>query len=474
MNKLRLSELANIIQETLQQRFAAESFWVVADVSDHKYYPDRDTHYFDLVEKDNQSGRLIARMTAVSWAEGSKHIEAFQKSTGQKFTSGIQVLCKVQVEFHISYGMKLRLVDIDISFTLGELEKQKRETIERLLRECSDFIVRSGDEIITRNKGLQLKRVLQRIAIIGSKQSAGYGDFMHTLTANRFGYTFLVDTYHTQVQGEANAAVLVEQLIKVFQSQQTYDVVVIIRGGGAETDFLLFNDYHLCRAIAKFPIPIITGIGHLKDQSIADLMANTETNAPTKAAEFIIAHNRRFEEAILNVQKNMLIRVQQQLSNAKQSLNRVQSIVTNNTKDLLTHHNKTLVNYQQIITQKSMALLHNQHKELITISHKLTAEPKLIINSKKQELQTIKTNIASFQKILLKNQRGFLNHYISLINLASPEKTLKRGFAIIRKGGQIITSPEKLHVGDDVSIELKDSIIASEIKEIKDGRKNDI
>ena len=445
---IRLSELASEIQAVLQQHFASRSFWVVADVSDHKFYPAKETHYFDLVEKDKDSGKLIARMSTVSWGEGSKHIAAFEKSTGQKFTSGIQVLVKVQVDFHISFGMKLRLVDIDVSFTLGELEKQKRETVERLLRECPDYIQKHGDELFTKNKGLRLNRVLQHIALIGSKQSAGYGDFMHTLTENSFGYTFQVDTYHTQVQGENNAAALVEQLIKVFNSKQPYDVVVIMRGGGAETDFLMFNDFHLCKAIAKFPIPIITGIGHLKDQSIADLMANTETNAPTKAAAFIIAHNKKFEDAIINIQKNMVIRVQQQLGNAQKNLNSLQNIVTNTSRELITHHDKLLIEHKQVILQ--------YHK--------------VFIQSGKQDIQNIQQNIATFQKILLKNQRGFLNHYVSLINLASPEKTLKRGFAIIRKGNEIITSPEKLSEGDQIQIELKDSILTTEIKNIEHGK----
>lgn len=448
MNTLRLSELALSIQNALQERFANQSFWVVADVSDHKFYPAKDTHYFDLVEKDPTSGKLIARMSAVSWAEGSRHIEAFQKSTGQKFTSGIQVLVKVQVEFHISFGMKLRMLDIDVSFTLGELEKQKRETIERLLRECPDFIYQHGDEIITKNKGLKLNRVLQHIALIGSKQSAGYGDFMHTLRDNQFGYVFQVDVYHTQVQGENNATALVDQLINIFKSQQPYDAVVIMRGGGAETDFLLFNDFHLCKAIAKFPIPVITGIGHLKDQSIADLMANTETNAPTKAAAFIVDHNRKFEEQIIHLQKNMVIRVQQQLSQAQRNLNGIQNIVTNNSQSLLVQHDKALAHLQQVILQNH----------------------KVLIQSKKQALQLVQQNIATFQKIFLKNQRGFLNHYVTLIKLASPEKTLQRGFAIIRKGNEIITSSEKLSEGDMVQIELKDARIQTEIKKIDHGK----
>jgi exodeoxyribonuclease VII large subunit len=452
LNKLRLSELATQIQHVLQDHFATQSYWVMADVSDHKFYADKESHYFDLVEKDRQSGKLIARMSAVSWSEGSKHIAAFEKSTGQKFTSGIQVLCKVQIDFHISYGMKLRLMDIDVSFTLGELEKQKRETIERLLRECPDFITKQGDQIITKNKGLTIHPVLQRIALIGSKQSAGYGDFMHTLMGNRFGYSFHVDTYHTQVQGEANATLLVEQLIRVFQSKQPYDIVVIIRGGGAETDFLLFNDFYLCKAIAKFPIPIITGIGHLKDQSIADLMANTETNAPTKAAEFIIAHNRRFEEEIMYLQQTVLIRVQQQLSNARRQMNQVQNIVTNVSRELLAGH----------------------HKTLSAVSHFICSEPIHILSREREKIQYFRNSLLTFPLRCLKKEQGFVNIYKSMIKVASPADTLKRGFAIIVKDEKIITSGEQLTTGDIIQVELKDSILTVEIKDKTDGRKHDL
>lgn len=449
MNKLRLSELASEIQDVLHDHFASQFYWVVADVSDHKFYADKENHYFDLVEKDKQSGKLIARMSAVSWSEGSKHIAAFEKSTGQKFTSGIQVLCKVQVDFHISYGMKLRLVDIDVSFTLGELEKQKRETIERLLRECPDFIVKQGDQIITKNKGLKINQVLQQIALIGSRQSAGYGDFMHTLNSNRFGYNFQVDTFHTQVQGEANATLLVDQLISVFKSNRPYDMVVIIRGGGAETDFLLFNDFYLCKAIAKFPIPIITGIGHLKDQSIADLMANTETNAPTKAAEFIIAHNRRFEEEIIHLRQNILMRVQQRLVNTRRHMNQVQHLVIRLSTDLLSDH----------------------QKNLNSLSHVIKGEPAHIFSREREKLQSARNSLQQFPFRRLKNEQGIINLYKSILGVASPANTLKKGFAIARIGEKIITSGDQVTLGDVIQIELKDSLLTVEIKEKKDGRK---
>lgn len=469
MTSIRLSQLAGIIQATLQQRFASQLFWVLTDVSDHKYYPDRDTHYFELVEKDPTSGRLLAKLSAVAWSDGAKNIQAFEKSTSQRFRSGIHILCCVKIDFHVAYGLKLHLVDIDISFTLGELERQKRETIERLLRECPDFIQKQGDVLITRNKGLSLNLILKRIAVIGSKQSAGYDDFIHTLTNNLFGYTFNVDLYHTQVQGENNAAAVVDQMIRIHQSGVRYDVLVIIRGGGAETDFLIFNDFYICRAVAKFPVPIISGIGHLKDQTITDLLVHTETNAPTKAAEFIVAHNRKFEEALLSIQQTVVIRSQQQLANAQRKANALQTTIVNRSRDLLIRQHDQLNSSRQVIMQNSKDLLKTQQHELSKTAHHLLSAPRIMVAQQKQLLHSLAANVASFQKQFFKNQTGLLKHYSSLVNMASPEKILNRGFAIIRKGDQIITSPEDLLPGEDITIQLKQTILTAELKSNKDG-----
>jgi exodeoxyribonuclease VII large subunit len=466
---VQLSQLANLIQSTLQERFSNQIFWVVADVSDHKYYRDRDVHYFDLVEKDPSTGKLITRMSANAWSDGAQKISVFQQSTGQTFKSGIQIRCGVKVEFHIVYGLKLRLVDIDDAFTLGELERQKRETIERLLRECPDFISKKGEQLFTRNKSLILNTVLQRIAVVGSKQSAGYADFMHTLTQNRFGYRFVVDTYHTQVQGEANAAALVDQLIRVFRSQQPYDATIIIRGGGAETDFLLFNDFNLCRAVAKVPIPVITGIGHLKDQSITDLMAHTETNAPTKAAEFIIAHNRRFEEQLLHYQQQLIIRTQQRMAGTQKQLNLLESSLVNNCRNLLATHNRTLGLVQQQLSRSSLNLLYEHQHELLNIRHLLKSAPKQQFALEQQELNQLRQNIAVNQKNFIRNQQHSLTVYQTLVRLSSPEKILHRGFAIVRKANRIITDPAQLDPGDELNIQLKNSELSVHVNTIQHG-----
>jgi exodeoxyribonuclease VII large subunit len=265
----------------------------------------------------------------VAWSVGSQSIKKFESETSQVFTNGIQVLAKVKVEFHRAYGFSLVLHEIDPSFTLGNLEKQRRETLQRLVNENPDAITLSGEEYFTRNKSLSFNPVIQKIAVIGSPNSEGYVDFTHTISSNLFGYKFNVDVYQSSVQGQYAESELVNTLVSVFEADVDYDCVVIIRGGGARTDFLVFDAYRLARAAARFPIPIITGIGHHKDVSIVDLMVNTSTKTPTKAAEFIISHNRAFEEQLTNAQKSIVIRSQQMMSHCRILINALNISVIN-------------------------------------------------------------------------------------------------------------------------------------------------
>ena len=371
------------------------------------------------------------------------------------------------MEYHILHGLKLTLIDIDTSFTLGELEKQKKETLQRLLRECPEFIRMEGDRIITRNKGHFLSPVIQRIAVVSSKQSAGYEDFIHTLTNNGFGYSFFVDPFFSSVQGEANAEEIYNRLLDVFHSKKQFDAVVIIRGGGSEMDFLIFNQSNLGKIVAKFPIPIITGIGHQKNETIVDLMAHTSTKTPTKTAEFIIAHNRYFEDSLLMLQKNIIIKSQQSFSRQQQLLTQTKSIVVNRSRDYLAHYLQEMVMINRVVTQNSTAILHTHRNEMVSLSGRVIALPRVVVSKKKHELDQLVGNISTFRNQFLKNQNGLLNHYVSMIRLASPQQTLNRGFAIVKIKDRIITDPNDIKKGEEITVVLKKTEIISTVTEKK-------
>lgn len=427
---IRLSELSSRVNAVIRKAFQATSFWVIADVTNHTHKQSSNYHYFELVEKDTNANVILAKFAAKAWGNGSRELEAFERITGRRFSDNIQVLVNVTVEFHPTYGLQLQLQHIDTNFTLGVIEKQRQDTLERLVRENPSFIEKKGDVYITRNSTLPLPAVIRTIAVISSRSSAGLQDFKHTLDNNPFRYTFIIDEYYSEVQGEANASVLKDQLVKIFLSNIAYDAVVITRGGGAQTDFLIFDNYLVGQAIAKFPIPIITGIGHQKNTTIADLMAHTQTKTPTKSAEFIIAHNRAFEEGILNFQKTILIRSQQLFSSNFQAIAYLNALIVNKSRDILIGH------------KGRIDLLAGQ----------FLAKPSILVANKTKDIQNIAANLKTFSTLYLKNQQGYIGHFISLMSLVSPENTLKRGFALIKVKDTIVSTADGIGTGSEISV----------------------
>jgi exodeoxyribonuclease VII large subunit len=462
---IRLSELNNRIQSVLENAFDSVSYWVVADITNHSFTPQKNYHYFDLVEKNPRSNDIIAKISGKAWGQGSARIENFEKVTGQRFTNNINVLVNVSVNFHPVFGLQVNVHDIDTNFTLGVLEQQRQATLERLVAENPGFIRKTGEQYFTRNNQLGLPIVIQRIAVITSVNSAGGEDFKHTLTNNAYGYQFYIDFYYTEVQGEVNAEQFLNKIIEVFKSEKPYDVLVITRGGGAQTDFLIFDNYNIGRAVAKFPIPVITGIGHQKNETIADLMAHTQTKTPTKAAEFIIAHNKAFEEKILSNQKLVLIKTQQLISGHFQTLALHASTVVNVSRDTISNHKDGLVHINQVTINVSKTILFKNRASLMGISSQLGSRPKMILQNLNRDIQNTIGNLSTFNFQYLKNQRASLAHFVSVINMMSPENILKKGFAIVKVKGKVTSDPGKISVGEDLDIILSDTQIKTTVRQ---------
>lgn len=437
---IKLSELTSQIQQAMEGVFGQKTFWVIADVTNYTYKAQSNYHYFELVEKDKSSARILAKIAGRAWGNASLNISNFEKATGQKFKNDINVLVQVSVQYNPSFGLQLNLLDIDTTFTLGLFEQQRKDTLERLLRENPAFIQQSGERYLTRNSSLTLNSVLQRIAIISSDTSAGFQDFKHTLENNPFGYSFYIDDYFSLVQGDGNAKQFLSKIIEVYESRKEYDALIIIRGGGSQTDFLIFDNYELNRAIAKFPIPVITGIGHQKNETIADLMAHTSTKTPTKAAEFIIAHNRSFEENMQSMQKMILIKAYQMI---------------NQHKDRLVHLNQVTIN-----TTKN--LLHEYHRNILNLSGLILSNPKIILSNKRKDLSNLSINLKAYNRMYFTNKRAYIAHFQSVMRIMSPQNILNKGFAILKIDGKIIGNADQVTSGTELTVRLA----TSEIKTI--------
>jgi exodeoxyribonuclease VII large subunit len=463
---IKLSELTRQVRDAMRGAFP-DSYWIVAEVSGHKFYPNNDRHYFELVEKAEGSNEPIAKVNARAWYEGSQTIHTFETVTGQKFTTNLQVLIKVKVEFHPAHGFALILVDIDPSFTLGNLEKQRLETLQRLVDENPDAIKKLGDEYITRNKNLELNPVIQNIAIIGSPNSEGYVDFTHTLENNQYGYRFNIDIYQSSVQGMAAEKELVNRFIDIHSSQKKYDCVVLIRGGGAKTDFLVFDTYQLSRAAARFPIPIITGLGHHKDVSIVDLMVHTSVKTPTKAAEFIIAHNRRFEEDMLVMQRTIIIKSQQMMAEQVQRMNATQVLIMNQTRLLVTRHQEYMQGFKQVVTRQGTAMLQKQQTSIAGLINTLKSGTKMAINHEQMEVKNRAERIKTFSSRYLANQKTKMDNFHSIIKIMDPKNILKKGFAMVAKDGKIISDPKNLQPGTEITVIMEKYDIHTQVTSTK-------
>jgi len=418
-NPIKLSELTRQVEQLIQGSFGGVSTWVIAEISNHTFYPNNDRHYFTFIEKMEGVAEPLVKIQGVAWSTGSEKIKAFEKTTGQVFTDGIQVLVEVKLDYQSKYGLKLTLVDINPEFTLGKLPQQREATLLRLVNENPPYIQKRGEEYWTKNKSLPFNLVLQHIAVIGSPHSDGFADFMGTIRNNKFGFTFAVDIYQSSVQGEFAAKEMRNRLIEIYQSEKPYDCVVMLRGGGERTDLLAFDSYELAQAVARFPIPIITGIGHITDISIVDLMAHTSTNVPTKAGEVIVAQCRKFDES--------------------------------------------MVSFANEIIMKAQNRFHLSKAKLTDMKHQLVAKPQLLLAEKEHQLDKMKSNLKIFTNQLINQQQTSLLHWEATLKLVSPINILKRGFALIKQKDKVIVSGKHLAPGENISVYLSDAVIETNI-----------
>lgn len=298
MEKYSLKELCDWIQEMVENDLP-DRYWVCAEIASMSV---RGHCYMELIEKA-ENGILAAKVRATCWNNVYNLLSAyFVQETGQSLHVGLQVMLEVSVEFHAVYGLSLNVWNIDPTYTLGDLAKQRQATIQQL----------TEDGVMDLQKALQIPSLPRRVAVISSADAAGYGDFCDQLKHNRLGFKFHVQLYPAVVQGDTAARSVVQALNSIAALEEEWDVVVIIRGGGASTDMSCFDDYNLASHCAQFPLPIIAGIGHTRDVSVVDMVVHTSVKTPTAAAEWLI---ERVAEQVERV-GSLMLRLQRATQNA--------------------------------------------------------------------------------------------------------------------------------------------------------------
>ena len=411
---LSLFELNALVRKSVKLCLPDE-YWVQAELSDVR--TNYSGHcYLEFVQKDPRGNALVAKARGMVWSNIYSMLKPyFESETGQAFTSGIKVLVKVTVDFHELYGYSLTVVDIDPAYTLGDMARRRKEIIFRLEEEG----------VLTLNKELEMPLLPQRVAVISSATAAGYGDFCNQLLNNSDGLVFYPHLFAAVMQGDKVEASVIAALNAVYKEVDRWDVVVIIRGGGATSDLSGFDTYDLAANCAQFPLPIITGIGHERDDTVIDMVSHTRVKTPTAAAEFLI--NRMRETA--------------------SDLERYISYFHQTIPERIAHSKERLEQWvARIPSRVQMRLQHERFRqERMAVRMNTAWQTRFLREEYRLRLEQ---RLATAIEARLQRERHRLQLAQSQVEAASPELLLKRGYSLTLKDGKAVTDASVLHPGD--------------------------
>ena len=420
-NGITLSEFNSRIERTLNGDTQLFNQWVIAETSDLRL--NRSGHcYTELIEKDAR-GETVAKMGAAIWAGNySKLYNKFLKATGQVLATGMKVLVNVSVSYHRLYGMKVVINDIDPSYTMGDMERQRQEILNRL----------KAEGIIDMNKQLPFPQVPQRIAIISAEGAAGYGDFMNQLLGNPYGLQFYTCLFNAVMQGAQTVPTVLAALDRINAHQQLFDCVVIIRGGGATSELNSFDNYDLAANVAQFPLPVIVGIGHERDVTVLDYVAGKRVKTPTAAAEWLILQG----------------------TNALAHLNELQDAVVTAVRDTVSQAREHLAYFTSMIPATARRIIDTNRIRLDNNAKNIPVAANGLIANQRTRLNHAVERIGDVIAVAMQRERQRLQALEDKATLLSPDNTLKRGYALVRKGDKCVTAADQVHSGDQITVQF--------------------
>ena len=404
--RFSLFELNRLVRETIECEMPNE-YWVEAELSECR--ESRGHCYMELIEKDEQTATPIAKASAKCWASKWMLVRPyFERATGQRLVAGMKVLLKVYPQFHEAFGFSWIVTDIDPTYTLGDMARKRQEIIRKLKEEG----------VFDLQKELTLPIFCQRIAVISSETAAGYGDFCNQLADNPYGFQFQTQLFPAIMQGEGVEQSIINALERIYD--QPFDCVVIIRGGGATSDMSGFDTLALAEHVANFPLPIITGIGHDRDESILDMVSHTRVKTPTAAAALLIDHLKEMLDTVMNAQNSITRLVQQKLSTLSAQLSNVSEAIPRLFTIVKTRQEAKIDALQQRIPMLLERRLLAENHRLQLMEEKLKA--------------------------------------------LDPQLLLKRGYSITLHNGRAVKDATTLKAGDEIETRLEKGSIISKVK----------
>ena len=431
-NPLSLLELNALVRRSVQACFP-DSYWVQAELSDVR--ANSSGHcYLEFVQKDPSGNSLVAKARGIIWSGTYFRLKPyFESETGQAFVSGIKVLVKVSVNFHELYGYSLTVLDIDPTYTLGDMARRRREILSRLQQEG----------VLTLNKELELPELMQRVAVISSPTAAGYGDFCNQLAHNDFGFVFYTRLFPAVMQGEKVERSVISALDRIYREVDYWDVVVIIRGGGATSDLSGFDTYELAANCAQFPLPVITGIGHERDDTVIDMVAHTRVKTPTAAAEFLVNHLRRTAERLETFAQCVYQEVPLMLSRERERLDSWMARIPARVQMCLQREGFA---QERLVKRLEMSVL-------------------ACLQSERHRQELCLQRVENALSVRMQVERHRLELFSQRVKAASPDLLLKRGYSMTLKDGKAVTDASLLQPGDVVETRLAKGRFKSKVME---------
>uniref|UniRef100_A0AB33JC76 Exodeoxyribonuclease 7 large subunit n=1 Tax=Prevotella sp. GTC17259 TaxID=3236795 RepID=A0AB33JC76_9BACT len=427
---LSLYELNLLVRETIETTLSRE-YWVEAELSEAREV--RSHCYMELIQKDYATNTPIAKASAKCWKNTWAYVRPhFERITGQQLHAGMKVLLKVYANFHEAYGFSWIVTDINPEYTMGDMARKRQEIIRQLQLEG----------VFNLQRELRLPMFLQRIAVISSAGAAGYGDFCHQLADNEYGLAFCPTLFAATMQGEEVETSIISALNLIYRRLDEFDVVVIIRGGGATSDLSGFDTLALAENVANFPLPIITGIGHERDESVLDMISHTRVKTPTAAATFLIHHLAEVLTRIEDAEQTILKVVERRMEMEQVRLSRLTDKIPILFSLASTHQSARLDRLYQHLSQL-------MEQSLIAANHRI-------------ERLALRLNPGAERKLLQERHR--LDMLTQRTEVLDPMLLLKRGYSITIHNGRAVCNAQILKSGDQIETRLYQGTIKSIIK----------
>lgn len=429
MSQISLLELSKLIRVTLEQHLE-QTYWVIAEIGELRQHQ-RGHCYLELIEK--QHNVLVTKQRATIWSSAFRSISYnFEQVTGQSLAPGLKVLCLVQVQYHELYGLSLNIKEVDPNYTLGERARMRAEIVQRLMTEG----------LYDLNRRHELTVAPQRIAVISSPTAAGWGDFLHQLLMNPYRFRFDVELFPASMQGDAAHNSICHALALIASAENEFDAVVIIRGGGARIDLDCFDHYELAVSIANYHLPILTGIGHDRDETIADLVAHTSLKTPTAVAEYLISGLRSYEEQLDSLADAIFAFALDYQSRQKQYLDQL----------------------QQKLQISSKTLLNVQQKHLVQLGSSLGSNSRSRIKFGGERLRNLERILYSTTDKALCQESSKLEQLALSLHLQDPARLMKKGYTLTYLEGIPLHKAGKPMHGQLLITHAFDKIITSKIE----------